>query len=60
MMERKSVNPGITGRARDSLIMPRLEISVPMPPGAAVPAKSPQQQPVSPSQPSQPVAARTS
>jgi len=31
--------------AMDSQIMPRLEISIPMPPGAAVPARSPQSQP---------------
>jgi hypothetical protein len=46
-----------SGRAFDSQIMPRLEISIPMPPGAAVPAKAPQPQPASPSQP---VAARPS
>lgn len=43
-------------------LMPRLEINIPMPAGAAVPAQSPQTQPtqVPPVEPTQPAAAQSS
>jgi hypothetical protein len=57
MARQGNVNP--SGLAFDSQIMPRLDIHVPMPPGAATPARAPQPQPVSPSRPSQPAAAQS-
>ena len=43
-----------------SFIMPRLEINIPMPPGAAVP-RAPQAQPIPvfPAEPAQPAAAQS-
>ncbi len=60
MAEQRKADSSVRARANDSQIMPRLKIDIPMPPGAAVPAKAPQPQPVSPAQPSQPAAARPS
>ncbi len=53
-------NSGDRARTFDSQIMPRLEINIPMPPGAAIPARSPQPAPVEPSQPAKPAAAQSS
>jgi len=55
MAERLSVNMGV----RDSLVMPRLEIHIPMPPGAAVPARTPQTPPPAQADPGQPAAAQS-
>jgi hypothetical protein len=59
MAPQKNDNPRVRGF--DSLIMPRLEISIPMPAGAAVPVRAPQPQPqpMPPAQPSQPAAAQS-
>jgi len=46
------------GDLQKSLIMPRLEINIPMPAGAAVPARAPQSQPA-PSEPARPAAAQS-
>ena len=56
MAERKSD----CTRTHDSLIMPRLELNIPMPAGVAIP-RAPQSQPVPPPQaePSQPAAAQS-
>jgi hypothetical protein len=57
MAERKSDRT----LAMDSQIMPRLVINIPMPPGAAVPARSPQSQPaqIPQAEPAQPAAAQS-
>ncbi len=39
--------------------MPRFEINIPMPAGAAIPARSPQSQTVPPQDPAQPSAAQS-
>ena len=60
MAERENVRSGTRARTFDSLIMPRLEIRIPMPEGAAVPARAPQKQPTPPqTEPAEPVAAQS-
>jgi hypothetical protein len=54
----KQGNDGTRGHTFDSQIMPRLEIKIPMPPGAAIPARAPQSQPAPPqAEPARPAAA---
>jgi len=57
MAERKSDR----ARAFDSLIMPRLEIDIPMPAGVAIPARGPQSHPapIPQAEPAQPAAAQS-
>jgi hypothetical protein len=58
MAERQISNSGTFG---ESLIMPRVVNPLPMPAGAAVPARAPQAQPIPalPAQPAQPAAAQS-
>jgi hypothetical protein len=58
-MAKRSAEPERV-RAFDSLIMPRLEIDIPMPPGAAIPPRAIQTPPpqISPAQSTPPIAAQ--
>jgi len=47
-----------TGDLSKSLVMPRLEINIPMPTGAAIP-RAPQSAPVPQTEPAKPAAARS-
>jgi len=49
----------IGGDTSKSHVMPRLEINIPMPAGAAVPARSPQPQQIPQPQPAKPAAAQS-
>ena len=57
MTERQISKIAHSGDLAKSVVMPRLVINIPMPPGAAVPARAPQ--PAPPAEPAQPAAAQS-
>jgi hypothetical protein len=59
MAEEQFTKIANTGDLARSLVMPRLVINIPMPAGAAVPARAPQSQPVPQAEPVQPAAAQS-